>query len=56
MKYWAELGFGSATACTEAALSEKKAMCVMLGKSLMRSEALEAARATAAISASNTSA
>ena len=56
MKNWADEGFGSAMALIAAALSEKKASCEVLGKSFIRSEAMEAPLARAAISASNTSA
>ena len=55
-KNWADPGFGSIIALTAAALSEKKWILLMLGKSVVRLAAIRAAFARAAISASKTSA
>ena len=56
VKCWADPGFGSMIALTAAALSEKKWILLMLGKSAVRLDAIWAAFARAAISASKTSA
>ena len=56
MKNWADPGLGSTIALTVAALSEKKKILFVFGKSVTRFEAIVAAFARAAISASNTSA
>jgi hypothetical protein len=55
VKYWAGPGLGSVIAVIDVALSVKKCMLVMFGKSLMRLDALVAPIDSAAISASNTS-
>ena len=54
-KVWAELGFGLVMAWTAEVLSEKNSICVVLGKSSMKTAAIEEALDSAAISASNTS-
>lgn len=56
MKYWAGPGLGSVIARTAAALSENMKILLVFGKSGTRLDAIEAALARAAISASNTSA